>query len=74
MRVVFEFGTYNARRYGKPWCAKVVNWPVGSVPDIQWGAYLGDSSGGECEIEAEPGDIVRWGQKDHRNIRNSSNE
>ena len=52
---------YNARRYGKPWIAKVVAWDIGAPPQLKFGRDL--------EIDAEPGDVVRWGQKDNRNPR-----
>jgi len=37
------------------------------MPAIEWGHFLnGPGSSGECEIFAEPGDIIRWGQKDKK--------
>jgi len=66
MRVSQKFGSYNQRRYSKPWIAKITSWPIGGKPEVQWGAYCGDDNGGEVEIEAMPGDIIRTGQKDHR--------
>ena len=66
IRVNLCVGAYNARRYGRPWIAKVSSWPVGGRPEIEWGRYCGDDSGGELEILARPGDIVRSGQKDNR--------
>lgn len=66
MRVSQNFGSYNPRRYGRPWIAKITSWPVGGRPEVEWGRYLGDDDGGEVEIEAMPGDIIRTGQKDHR--------
>lgn len=65
-RVAINFNGYNHRRYGKPWCAKVTAWEIGKAPELEWGGYLGDASGGECELLALPGEVVRWGQKDHR--------
>jgi hypothetical protein len=66
MRIVVQFGSYNRRRYSNPWIAKVTAWPIGQKAVLGWGTYLGNDSGGECEIEANPGDVVRWGQKDGR--------
>lgn len=66
MRVAQSFGSYNQRRYGRPWIAKITSWPVGAKPEVQWGAYCGTDEGGEVEIEAQAGDIVRTGQKDNR--------
>lgn len=76
MRIFVEFSSYNQRRYGRPWIAVVTSWPVGGKPEIRWGSYLGDSrngEGGEAEIEAEPCDIVRWGQKDNRGGNTEAN-
>lgn len=66
MRVSQKFGSYNQRRYSRPWIAKITSWPIGGKPEVQWGGYCGDDGGGEVEIEAMPGDIIRTGQKDHR--------
>lgn len=62
MRVTIEFGAYNPRRYGKPWMAKVTSWNVGRSPTLEFGATVGLTT----EIDAEPGALVRWGQKDYR--------
>lgn len=73
MRITKEFSSYNHRRYSRPWIAKVTGWPVGSQPTLQWGTFLGqEGEAGECEIEAEPGDLIRWGQKDNRNPKYST--
>jgi hypothetical protein len=66
MRIVQRFGSYNQRRYGRPWIAKITSWPVGGKAEVVWGSYLGSDNGGEVEIEANPGDIIRTGQKDGR--------
>ncbi len=63
MRVTVEFGSYNSRRYGRPWIAKVIAWPIGGRPELSFGGNVGSHL---VEIDAEPGAIVRWGQKDHR--------
>lgn len=73
MRIAIKFGQYNERRYGKPWIAKVISWAVGGQPELDWGGFIGDTWGGECEIEAEPGDIIRYGQKDHRGNKTDNN-
>ena len=68
-RVTVPFSAYNEKRYGTPWLARVTSWPVGSRPALAFGIYLGDhhhGGGGEAEIMAKPGDLVRWGQKDNR--------
>ena len=67
MRVSQSFGGYNARRYSKPWIGIVTAWPIGGKPVIRFGRYIGnDRNGGEAEIDAQAGDIARWGQADHR--------
>lgn len=73
MRISKQCDAYNERRYGRPWIGIVASWPVGGRPEIRWGGYAGNEDGGELEIEAEAGDIVRWGQKDRRGNR-STNE
>ena len=66
MRITVGWDSFNGRRYSRPWIARVTAWPVGSRPAISWGNYLGNDSGGELEIEAAPGDVLRYGQKDGR--------
>ena len=67
MRVSQSFGGYNARRYSKPWIGIVTAWPIGGKPVTRFGRYIGnDRNGGEAEIDAQAGDIARWGQVDHR--------
>lgn len=63
MRTTFEVGSYNTRRYGKPWIAKVTKWDVGKHPEIEFGVSV---DAHQAEIDAEPGQIIRYGQKDHR--------
>ncbi|RZS31722.1 hypothetical protein [Corticibacter populi] len=65
-RVAIAFDSYNGRRYSRPWIARVTAWPVGGKPTLDWGNYVGSDSGGEAEVNAKPGDIIRWGQKDGR--------
>lgn len=67
MIVTIKFPGYNFRRYSKPWIALVTKWPVGHNPDMQFGTFIGtDSEGGFVELEANAGDIIRYGQKDLR--------
>lgn len=75
MRVTITSNAYNEHRYGLPWIAKVTKWAVGGKPELSFGTFLGTpGSSGECEIEAEPGDIIRWGQKDYRNPSKSESK
>lgn len=65
-RVSIHCGGYNSRRYSRPWIARVASWPVGGRAELEFGSYCGNDSGGELEIMAKPGDIIRSGQKDGR--------
>lgn len=68
MIITREFGAYNHRRYGRPWIAVVTDWPVGEQPTLRFGGLLGPANGSAvtAEIEANPEQILRWGQKDFR--------
>lgn len=73
-RYTASFGCYNERRYSKPWIAKIVAWSIGSPPDLVFGGFLGnENDGGEVEIIASSGDIIRWGQRDNRNFKKTEN-
>ena len=65
-RIAIKYPAYNHRRYGRPWIARVAVWPVGGSPELEFGSYCGDKNGGEVEILARPGDIIRDGQRDGR--------
>lgn len=66
MRVTIETRPYNDRRYSRPWIGKIVSWTNGR-PEIAWGSWYGQPGDeGILEIEADPGDIIRHGQKDQR--------
>jgi hypothetical protein len=65
-RVSTSYGDYNPRRMSKPWIARITAWPVGGNPVLEFGSYVGDANGGEVEIMAKIGDIIRDGQKDYR--------
>jgi hypothetical protein len=73
-RYAVTFSGYNSRRYSRPWIARITEWPVGGQPVLQWGAFVGNDDGGEVEIMAAPGDIIRYGQKDTRKLSGSMNE
>ena len=68
MRVTVTFPSYNQRRYGKPWIAKVLDWPIGKAPTLSFGGLVGLT----VEINAAPTDIVRWGQRDTRGNHTAS--
>ena len=67
-----ETSSYNDRRYGKPWCAKVTGVDGGKLV-YEWGdSTASHGSSGLLRVPCRPGDIVAWGQKDLR--RPSSSE
>jgi hypothetical protein len=63
MLIVISFNSYNKYRFQKPWISKVIEWPPGKSAIVSWGKSQGDEDGGDAEIMATPGDVVRWGQK-----------
>lgn len=73
MKVEVKTSSYNQRRYGKPWIAKVTfETPKG---EFHFGDWVGDhynGSAGLLVLEADPGDIVAIGQKDFRKAQNSA--
>lgn len=52
-------------REGEPWIGRVVSWPVGGRPKLEFGGYDGE----EVEILAKPGDVVMWGQPSGKGAR-----
>ena len=76
MKITRETSSYNERRYGRPWIAKVVITEAKPGGEFLWGQWIGDSSnGGEGELildNIEAGDIYARGQKDLRKPRNSA--
>ena len=72
MKIELETGSYNERRYGKPWIA-VVDFSTNNQGDFKWGEWVGrPGDSGLLILDAEPGDIVARGQKDFRKMRNSA--
>lgn len=73
MNITIATSSYNQRRMGNPWIAKVdFSTPK---PGFDWGDWTGDQyNGGEgiLSITANPGDIIATGQKDNRQPRNSA--
>jgi hypothetical protein len=63
MRITYEVGSYNARRYSRPWIAKVERWDIGKSPILTFGGHVGVYI---AEIDAEPGNLLRYGQRDGR--------
>ena len=74
MKIKIETSSYNQRRMGRPWIARV-NFAQSTKGEFEWGDWTGDhSNGGEgvLAIDANPGDIIATGQKDNRQPRNSA--
>lgn len=66
--------SYNQRRYGKPWIAKLSFIRPGK-PEYTFGDWLGQpGDSGELSIEVEPGDVIARGQKDHRKGRGGADD
>jgi len=71
MKLQIETSSYNERRYGKPWIARVEF--SDSRGDMHWGDWVGQpGSQGLLEIDINPRDIVAKGQKDNRKPANSA--
>lgn len=66
MKIQIPTTSYNHRRYGRPYIA-VVDFSTNPKGDCRWGDWVGlQGENGILVIEAEPGQIVMKGQKDHR--------
>ena len=72
MLISKSYGSYNDRRYSRPWGARV-NLDGVKLAYKFTGQYQGDYSGGEVMIEAEPGMILAFGQRDNRG-KNTEND
>lgn len=66
MRISREFEAYNGRRYSKPWVAHITAFDGRPELDFVRGAWNGTDDGGELVFDAEPGEVVKIGQKDGR--------
>lgn len=72
MKIEIETGSYNERRYGKPYIAKI-SFSDGATGTPTWGQWCGQpGESGLLIIDAEPGDIIMRGQKDNRNPKHSA--
>lgn len=68
-KIEINTGSYNDRRYGKPWIAKVTFDDNGKAA-FEWGTWVGRPGySGTLVIHAAEGEIVAKGQKDNRNSR-----
>lgn len=67
-RITVKTESYNQRRFGKPWIARVTFDAAGKA-EYTWGEWIGDhrtGSEGLLVINADEGDIIARGQKDFR--------
>jgi len=73
MKITVETESYNEKRYGKPWIAKV-EFESGSKLNYSWGDWCGDAgySGQLDLVNINAGDIIARGQKDNRKSVNSA--
>lgn len=66
MNISIETGSYNSRRYGKPWIA-VVSFANGAKGEYTWGEWAGQpGEAGILVVEAKVGDVISHGQRDGR--------
>ena len=66
---IASFGPYDAKRYGRPWLAKLKGIPGTTklTYDFQESAFAGDAmNGGKIMGYLEDGDYISYGQKDFR--------
>lgn len=72
MKITRDTSSYNNRRYGKPWIAKIQL--KGNDLKFRFGSWIGDpgSEGVLILDDMEPGDFFARGQKDFRKPRNSA--
>ena len=71
MEISIDTNSYNDRRYGKPWIAKITL--EGNDLKFNWGHWVGDPGNeGVLIIDLEPGDFYAKGQKDFRKPKNSA--
>jgi hypothetical protein len=62
-----ETASYNERREGKPWCAKVTGIDSRGKLIYEWAEWSGRiGERGLLRAACKPGEIIAWGQKDNR--------
>jgi len=65
VKITRAFPDFNSRRFSRPWGA-IVTFPDGIKPSY---AFTGHWDGQAVIIEAEPGAVVAFGQRDYRGNR-----
>ena len=72
MEIRIETSSYNEKRYGKPWIARV-DFVASTSGEMVFGTWFGTPGyEGVLVLDATPGDIVARGQKDFRNQKYSA--
>lgn len=72
MEIIIDTLSYNQKRYGKPWIARL-DFSVKKEGEFIFGRWLGSPGDpGELSLECAPGDVIARGQKDNRNPRYSA--
>lgn len=69
-----ETKSYDERRYGKPWIARVefIESPKG---EYQFGIWIGEAGHpGLLQVDVKPGDIIAKGRKDFRKPQYSTKD
>lgn len=69
-RMFKEWNHYESK--SKPFIGRILDWPVGKPPKLEFGRYLGDLRGGEAEISASTGDLIYWAHKFEPRFSNKS--
>lgn len=64
MQVVKTFPGWDAARWSRPWFAKVGTWPDSGPAVMTFGKTAKGVIPPACTVEADAGDVVRWGMKD----------
>jgi hypothetical protein len=63
-----ETPSYNERRFGKPWCARVVGVEKSGKLTYDFAAWTGrPGDAGLLRVACKPGEIIAYGQKDQSN-------
>lgn len=68
VNVVVNTPSYNEKRYGRPWCARVRD--TQRLKDFEFFSWIGrNGSTGEFRETLEVGTVLAYGQKDYRKNR-----
>jgi hypothetical protein len=72
MRIVVMMDAADPKEWGRVWIAKVVDWyPNHSTPQLAFGNGITRT---EAEINAEPGNLIRYGRKNQTDSQLSINK